>query len=202
MSSDGERLTEIDVERINVRERDGRLRMVISGRDRAPDPVVDGRVGARQGGNSAGVISYNERGDECGGLIFGGNDGHAGAILTFDRFRQDQVVGLIYNEADGTYKAGLSVWDRPAVPVNELFERYAAFERLRGEERAAVLAQMRADGVASATRVFAGRERDGSATVSLCDAEQRERLRLVVEAKGAARIEFLDEEGQVVKTLG
>jgi hypothetical protein len=202
MASQFEPLAEIDVERINVRDRDGRLRMVISGRDRAPDPVADGRIGKRQGGNSAGVIFYNERGDECGGLIFRGDDGGAGAILTFDRFRQDQVVGISYSEAGGTYRAGLNVWDRPEVPLSQLFERYEHFESLRGHERDAELARMQADRVASASRIFAGRERDGRAVVSLADAQQRERLRLVVEAEGAARIEFLDEAGDVVKTIG
>jgi hypothetical protein len=201
-------LTEIDVERINVREPDGRLRMVLSGADRAPDPLIGGATAQRQGGNKAGLIFYNDVGDECGGLVFGSDEGRAGAEqgragagLLFDRLRQDQVVGLTYNESAGSYRAGLTVWDRPEAPLAEVRGRYEEFQQLQGAARETALARMRADGIASATRVFTGRERDGNAVVELADSDQRVRLRLVVEAKGAARIEFLDEAGQVVRSI-
>ena len=48
------------------------------------------------------MLFFNEKGDECGGLSFDGNqkDGaaNAGALLAFDRFRQDQTVGIQYGE--------------------------------------------------------------------------------------------------------
>ena len=62
----------IDVERINVVEQDGTLRMVFANSALAPDPVVDGQVLKRDSGNAAGIVFYNEHGDECGGLVFRG----------------------------------------------------------------------------------------------------------------------------------
>src|SRR5919106_6575377 len=60
------RFAEIDVERINVVEPDGTVRVVISNNACFPAPVVQGKAGTRAGGPLAGLILYN--GDECGGL--------------------------------------------------------------------------------------------------------------------------------------
>ena len=50
-------------------------------------------------------------------------------------------------------------------------------------------------------RVFVGKQSDKTATVILADAKSRPRLRLVVDSAGAARIEFLDDDGKIVRTL-
>lgn len=51
---------------------------------------------------SRGVIFYDDEGDECGGLVFGGrhvDGGHsAGGALLFDQFKQDQVIGLVHED--------------------------------------------------------------------------------------------------------
>lgn len=63
------RFEEIDVERINVVEKDGKLRLVISNRERQHPGVVDGKVMPRPNGRPPGLIFFNHRGDEAGGLI-------------------------------------------------------------------------------------------------------------------------------------
>src|SRR5687767_13067086 len=106
---------EIDVERINIVEKDGKLKLVISNGERQHPGTIDGRTLQRK--RPPGLLFFNEAGDECGGLSFSGNQkdgkGNAGALLAFDRFRQDQTVGLQYGESNGQYSAGLRVWDRP-----------------------------------------------------------------------------------------
>src|SRR5581483_2179507 len=59
---------EIDVERVNIVEPDKTPRLILSNQAKAPDPLMDGKVFTRQGGNQAGIIFYNEEGNECGGL--------------------------------------------------------------------------------------------------------------------------------------
>src|SRR6266496_2999869 len=87
---------EIDVERINVVEKDGKLKLVISNGERQHPGTIDGRTLSRK--RPAGLLFFNDAGDECGGLSFSGNQkdgkGNASALLAFDRFRQDQTVGL------------------------------------------------------------------------------------------------------------
>jgi hypothetical protein len=202
------RFTEVDVQRINVREPDGTLRMTLSGRALAPDPVVKSTLGQRQGGNAAGIIFYNDEGDECGGLIYGSHrtaDGHysAEASLTFDRYQQDQVVQVHMSEADGHLSTRLRMWERPSVPLHELRERYAALGAMpHGAARDAATEALRGEGLLGTERLSVGVERDGSALIGFYDRAQRERLRIVLGGDGAARIEFLDEQGEVVRRIG
>src|SRR5258706_11164251 len=96
-----QKFQELDVERLNIVEADGKLRMTISNKERVPEPIVNGKTftGARKGAKSAGIIFFNDKGDECGGLAFSGSgegeDINAGAALLFDQFNQDQTVGIM-----------------------------------------------------------------------------------------------------------
>jgi hypothetical protein len=97
------KFSEIDVERINIVEKDGKLKMVISNSERQHPGVIDGKTASRK--RPAGALFFNEEGDECGGFGFSGSqkDGktEAGALLAFDKFRQDQTVGIEYGESNG-----------------------------------------------------------------------------------------------------
>lgn len=60
----------IDVERINVREADGTLRLVISNKDRFPGSFHKGQEIARPDRRfAAGMLFLNDEGSENGGLI-------------------------------------------------------------------------------------------------------------------------------------
>src|SRR5690242_8952392 len=65
-----EKFTEIDVERINVMEPDGKYRMVISNRPRSIGPVYKGKPFGYAGGGRPGIIFFNDEGTENGGLTF------------------------------------------------------------------------------------------------------------------------------------
>lgn len=69
-----QKFEEIDVERINVVEKDGKLRMVISNAQRQHPGIVDGKIIPRKDGRPAGMIFFNERGDETGGLCLAETD--------------------------------------------------------------------------------------------------------------------------------
>ena len=201
---------EIDVERINVRAHDGTPRMVISNAERAPDVVMAGKTYHRSGSNEAGIIFYNDEGNEDGGLGFSGRsqDGHhsASGSFMFDQYGQDQTVGLTYSEQDGRRSAGLRVWDRPDTPVTVLADLVEPIKRMPdGPEKTRRMAAMRDSlikmGLGGAQRVFVGKQTDKTATVLLADGQSRPRLRLLVDSAGAARIEFLDESGHVMRTI-
>src|SRR5206468_4437690 len=104
------RLGEIAVRRINVVEPEGKARLVISNKSRAPDAVLGGKTFKRQGGTSAGLIFYNQAGDEDGGLVFSGaaRNGRyeAGGALLFDQYHQDQGVGIQYRGDTGSRRPG------------------------------------------------------------------------------------------------
>ena len=202
-----QKFEEIDVERINVVERDGKLKVVISNRERFPDLILDGKAsGARQGNTSAGLLFYNEKGDESGALLHSGSwkDGkaEAGAGLYLDQFNQDQIVGVNYIESGGTRYAGLSVWDRPeAVSTADFLKRRDAIGKMpEGAEKAEAQKKLREE-ASPAQRVFVGKSRDRNAGVFLYDARGRTRIRMQVAADGTPRLEFLDEAGRVIDSL-
>lgn len=193
----------LDVERINVVEPDGTLRLTISNKALAPDPIIGGRTLKRQSGNQAGLIFFNDVGDECGGLVWGidGDDDdrqHAGAAILFDQFHNDQTVGITYDQTGIRRTAGLHVWDRPDVPLAELVDRYQAIQRLPPAEQQAARAQLQAEGLGGAKRIFVGKNAEREAVVDLHDGHGAPRLRLIASDDGAARIEFLDAHGEVV----
>jgi hypothetical protein len=114
---------EIDVQRINVREADGTLRMVISNTSKMPGVIYKGTNYPHPNRSTAGVLFFNEEGTENGGLSFGGRrdkDGKvvgSGGHLSFDQFEQDQVVALNQSEDGGLRRAGLTISDRPDNPM-------------------------------------------------------------------------------------
>lgn len=194
---------EIDVERINVVEADGRLRLVISNRARQHPGVVDGVATPRPDGRPPGILFFNHQGNEAGGLVVDENGGQGHFLsLTFDKSRQDQTIGLQHLESDdGTYFAGLKVWDRPHTSLADFGRRRAAIERMPpGPGRQRALAALDEAHPAS-QRIVVGRGRDESAVVSLADPEGRTRLRLAVDSGGDPRIELLDAEGKVVDSM-
>jgi hypothetical protein len=196
---------EITVERVNVVDASGTLRMVISNKDRMHPGVMDG-VTIDRPRPVAGLLFFNDEGDEVGGLTYTGRlDGErrtASGSLTFDQLKQDQTIGFRYNEADGRRIAALEVWDRADARLSDLIKKLNDANRIADESaRAAAIANARADAPAAPRRVFVGKNADRAAVVSLADAAGRPRLNLIVEAAGEARIEFLDEGGKVVSRM-
>lgn len=200
LQSKKQKFDEIDVERINIVEKDGKLRMVLNNSDRTPPIYAAGKVIPR--GKSGGMYFYNDEGDECGAIVFGGKKedgmGNAGAGFFFDQFQQDQTIGMVYNEYKGARRAALMVWDRPNIPTPEWTEKLAAARKMpKGAERDAALKQLRGP-----LRVYVGKTRDDNASsVLLFDAEERERIIMKVDPNGQPKLEFLDENGKVIQSF-
>lgn len=200
---------EIDVERINVREPDGKLRLVISDRARSPGPIARGKPFGYPGGTRPGLIFFNDEETENGGLVFEGRteDGRhsAGAQLSFDQYDQDQVVYLTYQDQNGKRVMGLNVADRADIPITEQVAAMDSVNRMPdGPAKTAARQRLFGahDGVpVFAPRVFVGRDQSRTAVLRLSDPMGRPRLRMSVDSTGAARIEFLDAQGRVVQQI-
>jgi len=198
-----QKFEEIDVERINVVEQDGQVKMVISNKERLPGPgnIVSGKFGKRVGLKGSGILFYNEKGDECGGLqnIGQEQDGKyvASSLLTFDKYNGDQVMGIKFEENNAKRKVGFNVWDQPDVSPEEQKKNWDEAHKLKpGPQRDALMRQ-----AAAQDRVFIGRSFDKSATVTLFDPNGRPRVRMAVGQDGEPKLEFLDASGNVLETL-
>ena len=201
---------EIDVGRINVREPDGTLRMVISNRAQFPGtPWKGGEIPRPDRREFAGMLFVNDEGTENGGLIqkgVVGSDGSvsAGLSLTFDRFRQDQAIQLLHAEGDGKAHSMLAINDEADGMHLDVLQRSKRMEEIRRLDEPAAQAamqDMRDKGQLSRNRVRLGTTMDGAAALSLADASGRPRMMLLVSADGQPSINMLDDSGQVAKTI-
>jgi len=200
-----QKLDYVTVHRIDVVDNDGTLRMVISNKDRMHPGVMDGKTIDRPR-PVAGLLFFNDEGDEVGGLTYTGREENgtrrADAGLMFDQLKQDQTIGFSYAEGNGRRTAGFQVWDRPDSHLSELIEKINAANKIQDKAaRDAEMAKIRAAAPPGPRRVFVGKNADKAATVSLADANGKPRLTLTVDATGNPRIEFLDENGKVTARI-
>jgi hypothetical protein len=200
------RFTEIDVERINIVEPDGKLRMVIANRPRSIGPIYKGRPFGYAGGGRPGIIFFNDEGTENGGLtITGSRDSlgryRASSSWSFDQFDQDQILTLQYVDNNGKRRTGISVADRADRNIYDFVLQRDSINALPDTAaRRAALARLYApvNGVPlAATRLYAGRDTSKNAVVNLFDPQGRMRLRLRVDSLGRASLDFLDDSGRV-----
>jgi hypothetical protein len=209
-SAQKEKFTEIDVERINVVEPNGALRMVISNRPRSIGPIYKGKPFGYAGGGRPGIIFFNDEGTENGGLTFTGQRLPNGQVrassgFSFDQFNQDQILYFQYAEENGRRRTGLTIADRADADIYEMVlerdsiqkitdttARRQAMERWAGPRNGVPIV---------AQRVYVGRDPARNALVNLSDPNGKVRLRLVVDSLGRAGVEFLDDKGVVTSRL-
>jgi hypothetical protein len=193
----------IDVERINVREADGTLRMVIAGRDAFPGSFMKGKEIARPDRKAfAGILLLNDEGTENGGLIWKGLTGpdgnvDAGASLTFDRYGNDQTLQLLQTDSGNRDTSALIFSDRPAGAIDPQAAAQAQATN-DPEEREKLMRQANLGG---APRMFVGRTQDRNSMIMMQDESGAPRLVLQVSPQGEASIVFLDEQGRPQRTI-
>jgi hypothetical protein len=204
-SSAPQKFDEITIQRMNVVDANGTLRLVVSNKDRMHPGHMDGKLIDRPR-PVAGLLFFNEEGDEVGGLTFTGREVNgvrqANAGLMFDQYKQDQTIGFSYSEGGGRRSAGFQVWDRADTRLGELIEKLNAANKIEDRaERDKAIAAIRAAAPPGPRRVFVGKNGDRAATISLADADGKPRLTLTVDPAGNPRIEFLDAAGKVVSRI-
>lgn len=192
------RLRALSADSIAVTEPDGSVRLVIASRGTFPTAVqMAGEVIEHPRPGLAGILFFNDEGDECGGLVFGGAAGQQVGSLTFDKYQGDQVIQLLHDESKEGKTAALLIADQPDVPFPDLARRYKEVQDLPVEDRAAAMERLHEEGLDPATRLVIGRVRDGSAHLSLAAADGTMRIVMAVTADGTPSIRFLDADQNV-----
>lgn len=195
----------IDVQRINVREPDGTLRMVVSNKDAFPGAIFGDREYDHPR-HVAGMIFYNDEGMENGGLIFNGSrddagNTNSGGHLSFDPYDRDQAISLTQIEQNGTVRAALQINDTGTTSVESIFREMERIRTLPEAERGEAMEALRSQGDSGAQRLFVGKNDKQASVIALSDASGKPRLLLRVKPEGGASIEFLDADGNVQRTL-
>ncbi len=204
IQSKKQKFEEIDVERINIVEKDGKLRMVISNQERQHPGIANGKIIKRNGPRPPGMIFFDHLGDEMGGLIFGdnGGNGHFGS-LTFDKVRNDQTIGFRHLESDnGTYQTGLEMWQQPNLPSDVVSAKYEAASKIPDEAARKAATQAMIDNNELTTqRLFLGKGRNNTTLLIMSDIKGKPRIKMSVAAAGNPKLDFLDETGKVIYSL-
>jgi hypothetical protein len=207
-SSQKVKFDEIDVQRINVVEPDGKLRMVISNAARSQGPLYRGKPFFYTGAERprTGIIFFSEEEPEVGGLIYSvrhlGDTGYAAlGHLSFDQFNQDQVIALQYVDRNGKRRMGIQFNDRHDTNIFDWANRRDSLRKLSDSPaKTEALRRLQEGGPNDprvAERVYVGRDTLKNAILKLSDRLGKPRVRLLVDSLGYARLEFLDADGRV-----
>ncbi len=103
---------EISVKRINVVDEAGNNRMVISNQELMPNPIIAGKEYKRKIA-PAGIIFYDEKGDEIGGLALSTMNNSGLRALSFDYANADAIGLLSQEDLNGNnFRAGILIMDK------------------------------------------------------------------------------------------
>ncbi|HZP23826.1 MAG TPA: hypothetical protein VFB04_10285 [Terriglobales bacterium] len=197
---------EIEVERINVVEPDGTLRLMISNKASFPGIIIKGKETPHPTRKSAGMLFFNDEGTENGGLIFGGSKDAQGAVtsyghLSFDQYEQDQLFSIDTDQEGGNRTSEVRMIDQPDHPITDDLQAAARIARLPKDQQAAALQQYRAGTSHSQTRIMLGRGADRSVALRLKDIQGRDRIVIRVQPGGDPVLQLLDEQGKITAQL-
>jgi hypothetical protein len=211
-----QKFSEIDVERINIVEKDGTVKMVITNVNRFPagNDKINGKPTNEGRKKRSGMLFFNEDGIECGGFIYDGKkakDGHSsGLSLTFDQYDGDQVMQLLtedYMEGNKRFvTGGVTFNDRPSKEsqsrtgqimkeLNELGKKdpKAADEKYKVYEAQGL--------VGGAPRVMLGKSRSENNGLFLFDNKGMPRAMFYVDKDNNAKLDFFDEKGNIIDSF-
>jgi len=206
----------IDVERINIVEKDGTIKMVINNTERFPSgqEIADNRKDNHNiivpdwRPKMSGMLFFNDEGMEVGGLGWSGaitESGHSQEFLfTHDAYDGDQQMMLYSTDFmhNGEKVAGsrLVFQDRPPKESQlRMFQLLADMEGLSDESREAIIKEY-VNEVGNATiRMVLGRDPGMDIGLTFYDNNSCPRIRLYIDDdNNYAGLIFYDEEGNVL----
>jgi len=211
-----QQFTEIDVERINIVEKDGTIKMIITNVERFPSgsDSINIRPTNSSRKKRSGMLFFNEDGIECGGFIFDGKrteSGHSsGLSLTYDQYDGDQVMQLLtqdYQQEDKRIvRSTLTFNDRP---VNEsqlqAMEIMKELEELGENDPEAMnekyLEYKQQGLLGGVPRVMLGKSGSQKNGLFLFDDQGVPRAMFYVDTDNNARLDFLDEKGNSIASF-
>jgi hypothetical protein len=207
------RFDTLTVQRINVVEPDGTLRMVLANNNRVPTVIINGQaypdVTGRRGSTTAGIWFYDGHGTESGGLTFGGRFDENGQIdrfghLSFDRHNQDQMFSIDARDDGTNFSTSIRMIDQPNWPIKELLDLLVRIQNLPPEQQEAEINaffETHPRGAGTRTLLTSDNAPDDPAqnrnVLLFRDTSATDRVRLGIDANSVGSLEFLDQGGMV-----
>jgi len=192
---------ELTAERLNIVEKDGTLRMVISNKARQHPGRMDSKdLPTRE--RPAGMIFFNDQGDEDGGIVYDGDKNSASMTYSIDQWKNDQIMQLQYaqgkNDKSFSRSYGLKLWERDdQFTLTKQIAFYDSLKRLK--DTAALNAGLKKMKDAGRQRLFVGKNTNGEVGLFLSDSTGKPRLNIYINKQSQPVIEKLNDKGEVVK---
>jgi len=214
--SGNQRFSEIDVERINIVEQDGTVKMVITNVARFPNgsAKINGRPVNEERKKRSGLLFFNEDGIECGGFIYDGKktaSGHSsGLSLTYDQYDGDQVMQLLtqdFKEGEQRFvSSGLMFNDRPSnesqLRMKEIFTELDELGKKDPKAAEEKYKSYEAQGlIGGGPRMMLGKSRGDKNGLFLFDNKGMPRATFYVDKENNAKLDFFDESGNIIASF-
>lgn len=196
-------IPEITTERLNIVGKEGNKYIVLSNPDKQALATINGKPvnPEKMERNVAGLLFFNEEGDEIGGLVYGIDSTDSYQLLTFDQRKNDQIMALRKDEylEDGRWKKqyGLLLQERSEKQIDIIMSELNAIGKISDS----LLREKKLSDFYNSSenlapqRLFIGRTYSENVGLYLMDKDNKPRLQLYVDKAGKPHIESFDEEG-------
>ncbi|WP_194851115.1 hypothetical protein [Nonlabens antarcticus] len=203
----------IDVERINIVESDGTVKMIITNVEQFPNgtTTINDRPVTKDRKKRSGMLFFNEDGIESGGFIYDGakdENGHSsGLSLTYDQYDGDQVMQLLTtDQGKGDQRmvtSALTFKDRGAYEtqqgVTDIMEELDTIEdrKIRREKYLQYVDQGRIGGT---NRIMLGKTRSENNGLFLFGDNGKPRAMFYIDKENNVKLEIYDAQGVVTNS--
>lgn len=202
---DEKRLDEIVAKKITIVGEDNLPRMVLSNENRQHSGRMNGKEWSKRE-RPAGIIFFNNQGDECGGLIYQTKekDGKiiSGMSFTMDNYKDDQVVQILNDEYYANGKSyiqrGININQFPTgTNIDDRNKRIEEINKIKDEkERELKLNELwKKEG--SVNRVFLGRTKGNSSGLFLSGPDGKPKMMIYVDENGNPKLQTFNDKGEV-----
>ena len=204
----------IDVERINIVEKDGTVKMIITNVAEFPNgnDTINNRPTNAKRKKRSGMLFFNEDGIECGGFIYDGHkkeNGHSsGLSFTYDKYDGDQAMQLLNTDLERNGQRRT----RSSLVFNDLAEHstQATTAKIMAEldtitdkkvQRDKYLAYKEKGLIGITKRLeLANRGKGGPNGLFLYDDQGKMRAMFCIDSKNNVRLEMFDQDGNKVNS--
>lgn len=201
-----ENFDEINVKRINIIEKDGTIRMVISNKELQHSGRMDGKDFEKRE-RQAGMIFFNDLGDECGGLVYAADKNKNGSVssgmsMTFDKYRDDQVIQILNAEE---IKDGKTFSER-GFKVNDYSDETSLAKRIAFEKELEKITDEKEKKIkrrefyqknGSKSLLFLGKTSGNSQGLFIADQKGQPKMMIYVNEKGEPKIQTFNDKGEI-----
>ena len=152
----------------------------------------------------AGMIFFNDNGDECGGIVFDGNNKEANMAYSFDQYKNDQIMQLQYEQDNGTNRRmrsyGLKIWDRrDDFTLGDLIKLDDSLKRLQDTAiYRTVIKKIQSEALMGHERLFLGKNKANEVGLFIRDDKGRPRMEIGLDSLNKVVFHALDTNGHII----